>query len=172
MTQRGRPLQPPRRRCHGDEGSALVEWALLMPFVSIAIFGTIDAGRAYSLKNRLTNMAREGAYYAQWNPRAVKQTNSGGTANALCAGKAIGVRLNNEDSAMFSQPGFTWSVTDETLGITLDYCYDASSATVAVGDRIRVDVKCSMTTLTPFLGRAKGSTITLTGSAWAEVQQV
>src|SRR5207302_4290657 len=53
------------RRRRDESGVALVEFALVLPFVVIIALGTIDLGRAYQLQNRLKNAAREGAAFAQ-----------------------------------------------------------------------------------------------------------
>ena len=39
----------------------------MLPFLALVVFGTVDLGRAYQLRNRLTNAAREGAFYGQFH---------------------------------------------------------------------------------------------------------
>ena len=51
-----------------ENGVALVEFALVLPFLAIILFGIVDMGRAYRFENRLRNAAREGAQLAQSNP--------------------------------------------------------------------------------------------------------
>lgn len=47
-----------RRR--GDDGAAAVEFALVLPFLLLLVFGMVDFGRAYNAKVTLTHAAREG----------------------------------------------------------------------------------------------------------------
>ncbi|GAC1586618.1 MAG: hypothetical protein NVS3B21_00850 [Acidimicrobiales bacterium] len=46
----------------------MVEFALLIPFLAIIVFGTIDFGRVYQVNEQLKNAAREGAAYARLYP--------------------------------------------------------------------------------------------------------
>jgi Flp pilus assembly protein TadG len=50
---------PPRRR-----GQALVELALLLPFLMVLVLGVLEMGRAWNAKQVLTDAAREGARLA------------------------------------------------------------------------------------------------------------
>ncbi len=43
-----------------DDGAAAVEFALVMPFLLLLVFGIVDFGRAYQAKVELTHAAREG----------------------------------------------------------------------------------------------------------------
>jgi Flp pilus assembly protein TadG len=49
-----------RRR---EEGSITVEFALLMPFFLLLVFGIVDFGHAFYMKQIVTNASREGARY-------------------------------------------------------------------------------------------------------------
>ncbi|MGZ4683652.1 MAG: TadE/TadG family type IV pilus assembly protein, partial [Acidimicrobiales bacterium] len=78
------PSAPGRaaHRLRNDRGAALMEFALLLPLLAILAFGVADLGRAYSLQNRVTNMAREGAFYAQFHPYDVAGCPNGSTTDA------------------------------------------------------------------------------------------
>lgn len=52
------------RRRAGEDGIAVVEFALVAPLLLILVFGIIDLGRAYSALNQLAASAREGARFA------------------------------------------------------------------------------------------------------------
>jgi hypothetical protein len=56
------------RRFGDDAGVALLELALVLPVLAVLVFGAIDLGRAFALKNAVTNMAREGALRAFVSP--------------------------------------------------------------------------------------------------------
>ena len=49
------------QRRGGDRGAAAVEFALVLPFLLLLVFGLVDFGRAYNAKVTLTHAAREGA---------------------------------------------------------------------------------------------------------------
>ena len=48
-----------RSRRRGDQGSAAVEFALVLPFLLLLLCGIIDFGRAYNARNTLSHAARE-----------------------------------------------------------------------------------------------------------------
>lgn len=49
------------------KGQALVEMALILPFLLFLIISALELGRVYYSKMVLTNAAREGAYYLSLN---------------------------------------------------------------------------------------------------------
>jgi Flp pilus assembly protein TadG len=55
------------RRCHAmwrnRRGQALTEFALVMPILFLLIAGIIEFGRAWNIKQAVTDAAREGARY-------------------------------------------------------------------------------------------------------------
>ena len=130
------------RRAHGDRGTAVIELALLLPFLAILVFGTVDLGRAYQLKNRLTNAAREGAFYGQFHP---------------CDTAGIDTAVSNEDPGLASLPGFTSSSTV------------SGCPTSASGD-LKVTASAQLTILTPFVGAITGQKVTVGGNATVVVQ--
>lgn len=48
------------RTYRDDDGAAAVEFALILPFLLLLVFGLVDFGRAYNAKVTLTHAAREG----------------------------------------------------------------------------------------------------------------
>jgi Flp pilus assembly protein TadG len=50
--------------CRDDRGAAAVEFALVLPLLLLILFGIIEFGRAWSVKQTLTDAAREGARIA------------------------------------------------------------------------------------------------------------
>jgi hypothetical protein len=52
----------------GQSGQALVELALLLPFLILMLAGIIDLGRAYRALTLITSAASQGAQYAAFNP--------------------------------------------------------------------------------------------------------
>jgi Flp pilus assembly protein TadG len=47
-----------------SHGQGLVEFALLIPFLMLIVFGAVDLARAYHAMVTITNASREGARYA------------------------------------------------------------------------------------------------------------
>jgi Flp pilus assembly protein TadG len=52
-----------RRRHSARRGAVIVEFALVIPFISLIVFGVIDFSRAYGQMNALDSALREGARY-------------------------------------------------------------------------------------------------------------
>jgi Flp pilus assembly protein TadG len=59
----------------GERGQALAEFALVLPLVLLFIAGIIEMGRAWNIKQAVTDAAREGARYAVVQDPAIKTTN-------------------------------------------------------------------------------------------------
>ena len=137
-----------------ERGVALVEFALLLPFLALLVFGTVDVGRAYSLQNRLKNASREGAAYAQLHPSRVD----------CGSGESIASRVKGEDAGLASQ------VTITVLrgnGSTVAPCTPSS---VVVGEKLRVRVASDFDVLTPFVGIFTGDPINLKATTEVIVQ--
>ncbi len=54
---------PSTPRDHGSRGTALIEFALVLPFLLAVTFGVIDMSRAFWIKNTAHQAAREGVRY-------------------------------------------------------------------------------------------------------------
>ncbi len=64
MTLRTRSSRFFRRRVLRDtRGTAVVEFAIIFPVLAMLVFGVIDFGRAFFLRNNLVSAVREGARY-------------------------------------------------------------------------------------------------------------
>ncbi|QEM68883.1 pilus assembly protein [Geobacter sp. FeAm09] len=63
-------------RLRSSRGQALVELALLLPILLLLIFGVIEFGRAFYMKNTLTNAvrhaARKAAVNTSWNQTSIR----------------------------------------------------------------------------------------------------
>jgi Flp pilus assembly protein TadG len=57
-----------RRRATGDDGAALVEFALVLPFLAMFLFGTVSAGMAWNTNLAMAQGARMGGRYAATLP--------------------------------------------------------------------------------------------------------
>jgi hypothetical protein len=158
-------------RVRGDEGAALIEFAILLPFLSILVFGTIDLARAYQFQNRLTNAAREGAAFAQFRPLYVGTT---GAPNSCNSGENIAGRVLREDPDLVLHPteplvverkeGDTDALTPYT-GCPAGIVFDSAN-----NDEVVVTVRSEFDVLTPLIAVFVGETIDMEGQAEAVVQ--
>jgi Flp pilus assembly protein TadG len=60
----------PRAIARHDDGQSLIELALALPLLLVALLGLVDLGRAYMYTTALSNAAREAALYAAQEPDA------------------------------------------------------------------------------------------------------
>ena len=58
------PGLPFRRRLRGESGAAIVEFALILPFLVLIIVLMLDFGRAFNYWISVTHLASEGARLA------------------------------------------------------------------------------------------------------------
>ena len=85
------PEQHPRPRGwrrafrHDERGTALVEFALIAPFLFLLLFGIIDFGRALNYYNQVTQLAGQGARAATVNrmPNGTPITSGSALQSAL-----------------------------------------------------------------------------------------
>ncbi|MBV8386901.1 MAG: pilus assembly protein, partial [Acidimicrobiia bacterium] len=147
-----------RRR--SERGTALVEFALVLPFLAVLVFGTIDIGRAYQLENRLKNAAREGGRMAQVSPA---QVDNSGTA---CADpNNIVYAATHEEAA--AAGNYTVTVTRLDTNAVLTGC---STAALPGGTHVQVKVSAPFKVLTPLVGIVTGSSMTVSGTQEVVVQ--
>jgi Flp pilus assembly protein TadG len=146
-----------RRR--GQHGVALVEFALVVPFMALIVFGTIDLGRVFTLQNRLKNAAQAGAVYGQLFPDQV--TNTGSCADP----DNITYKALQEDSGATS--GFTVSVTNSDTSSAITGC---KATTVSPGTHVKVTVQANFAVLTPFMSNLIGSPVSVKGTSEVVVQ--
>lgn len=143
-----------------ERGLALVEFALVLPFLALLIMATIDMGRVYALQHRLSNAAREGAVYGQFFPARV--ANSGSCVDP----ENIPYHALQEDSG-----GFTITVTNLSTNAAVTGCtLEGVAGSVAPGTRVKVSASASFTFITPFAKQFIGSPATIKQSTEVVVQ--
>ncbi len=150
-----------RRRAarRGQRGAAIVELALALPLLALLVMGVVDLGRAYRLKTRLANAAREGAAYAQYFPSQVDNT---GTA---CADPANVVFIARNEAG--GPEPYAVAVARASDGVPITGC---NRTTVAPGTPVRVSTSAPFTVLTPLVADLVGETLTLRASVQIVVQ--
>jgi Flp pilus assembly protein TadG len=58
------------RRCRSQEGSAAVEFAIILPVLLLLLLGALDMGHMYYIDHLITNASREGARYGAYTGTA------------------------------------------------------------------------------------------------------
>jgi Flp pilus assembly protein TadG len=155
------------KRPRGDHGVAIVEFALLLPFLAVLVFGVVDLGRAWQLQNRLSNAAREGAEAVQFFPYSV---------NLSCrAGNNAISRAREEEPGLASEPGYLVTVAKLTGGVATAYTTPTCAAssptmTISPGDTLRVTVQADHDVITPLIGGLTGDPILVKRSVDVVVQ--
>jgi Flp pilus assembly pilin Flp len=89
---------PFRRRLRGESGAAIVEFALILPFICLMIVLILDFGRAFNYWIDTTHLASEGARLA-----AVDSA-PGGSLQTYIRSKADTGELRNGDSRWIDAP--------------------------------------------------------------------
>lgn len=139
-----------------ERGTALVEFALLLPFLTILVFGTVDVGRGYAQWNKVKNAAREGANYAQYFP----------SAQAPAAGGSCG----DPDNIAYRARAETGNGTDTTYQVLVNGVAASGCSTAATkGTDVTVTVTRPLQLYTPFLAKFLG-TVTTRASVTVNVQ--
>jgi hypothetical protein len=151
-------------RLSGDYGSSIVELSLAMPFIVTLVLGVADLGRAWQVKNRLTNAARAGVAVAQFTPGLVSP-NCNGTSNIRYA-------TVYEDPKLVSDPTFTLTVR-LIRGNTRTTLTSCDLTPGQAGDFVEVTVSSRMVIFTPALTAlpAYKNGLTITGYAHASVMR-
>jgi Flp pilus assembly pilin Flp len=128
------------RRRRTQSGTAMAEFALILPFLAMLVFATIDLGRTYSLQSRLANASREGAAFAQYFPGQVSD-------NGVCADPDnVTHHALGEDAGAAS--GFVVTVTNADTATPITG--PCTTSGIAPGTRVKVTVEGTFTAITPF----------------------
>jgi Flp pilus assembly protein TadG len=159
-----------RSRRASARGIALLEFALVAPGLIYLVFGSIDLGRVYAFENRLKNMARAGAGWAQFNPGQFDTNGADGCTNPY----NLVYQALNEPNPPASLSGYTIVLTDGSTTYTAsrsDTSQCATTVAFPTGDQVTVKVSGTFTFLTPLAGIFTGSqSITVTGTHTVVVQ--
>jgi len=149
----------PGTGARGQSGAALVELALVLPLLTVLCLGVVDMGRAYRLKARLTNAAREGSVYAQYYPSQVDP-------GATCADPNNVVFAAQHEEGLSNN--FTVAVSNATTGGTP--IVGCNTTAVAPGTRVTVTVSAPFASMTGVLSSVMGNAKTLVAVSEVVVQ--
>lgn len=103
-----------------QRGSAVLEMALILPLLLMLLFGIIEFSRVLSVKQVITNAAREGA-----RAGAVDLNDSGALSKAQTVSgnylTSCGIELANT----IISPSFVQAGGSSALQVVIDYQYDS-----------------------------------------------
>ena len=138
----------------GQDGGALVELAMLLPFFTLLMLGAIDVGRAYYLAIEVAGAAHAAAAYGSQNP-----TDTTGIKNAAqddapnVPNLSVGTPTYGCECADGSSYSASCSTTPSSCPNSLNVVY-----------RVNVTVQGSYTTLIPWPRVPSSLTFTSTAS--------
>jgi Flp pilus assembly protein TadG len=153
------PIRP--RFDRAQRGTALVEFALLLPLLALVCLGTVDLGRAYATFNQVKNAAREGAAYAQLQPSRLAGTACTTPDSAQWHARNEAGSAGSGFAVEVTTPAGTYSSADTGCG--------PFSAAAAAGQDVTVRVSTSFTVLTPLVRAVTGNP-TISSSDTVRVQ--
>jgi Flp pilus assembly protein TadG len=130
----------------GEEGTALVEFALILPILALLLFAMLDFGKAFNYWIDETHLANEGARWA-----VVNRNPGGGSLQQYILQQATTAELRNGGTASIASPA--------------QVCITFPNGTSNVGDPVQVTVSATYHWL-PILGSRIGIAQTaITGSS-------
>ena len=133
----------PFGRRTGERGTALLEFALILPVLVLMVFGTIDFGQAIYVQNTLANAARDGARFASVDPSNTACIQTVAARNSSLA------NLSNADITV-TRPG-----------------------SIDLGQPVTVAVQSTYTPMTSLIAGTIGLTsLTLHGSATMQIRSI
>lgn len=146
---------------HGQDGAALVEFAILLPLVALIGFGAVDVGRAFRAVNEVRNAAREGAAYAQLSPSRL--------AGAGCTSPDTAQwHVRNEGGSAATSLAVEVVTPAGTFRSTDAGCSPLSAAAFS-GENVTVTVSRPFKVLTPLVSAVTGNP-TIRSSVTVRVQ--
>ena len=96
-----------------ERGQALAEFALVLPLVLLFIAGIVEMGRAWNIKQVVTDAAREGARYAVVQDGTV---DSNGVKAKIMERLAL---AHIETASITIEPGANWRDTGLPMSVTV-----------------------------------------------------
>lgn len=94
-----------------NDGTSMVEFALLMPVIAFMLLGLIETGRYTALSVRVSNAARAGAEFASIRP-SVTAYDGSDIVNAACADSGLSCTSSPSQNAMSVTSNVTCTFSD------------------------------------------------------------
>lgn len=108
-----------------NQGQGLLEFALVLPFLLVVVFGVFDLGRVYFSTITLTSAAREGIRYLTVNPDDVSGGYSGTKMVAHDEARNSGINMEMDQITPFcdhdEDPDVCDSGKPATVTVTTNY---------------------------------------------------
>lgn len=127
-----------RRGHRRDRGQALVEFAIVMPIIALAVFGLLDLGRAIYTYNTLAQSARQGSRTAM-----VDQVEGTIKDQAIAFGATLGLTTSDVDVC--------FKTATSTLTSCTTTANDCPLADRSIGCLAIVQAHVSYVPMTPFI---------------------
>jgi Flp pilus assembly protein TadG len=105
-----------------EQGAAAVEFGLILPVVLLILFGTIEFGRAWNVRQTLTDAAREGARVAAVGNGLIAQTVLQDSVNKIVRNSAQRAGLNPANLSI--TPTGVGGGSGNPVSINVQYRYD------------------------------------------------
>jgi Flp pilus assembly protein TadG len=161
-----------RRRRPGDNrerGQGLVEFSLVLVFLSVVLMGLLDLGRAYFTYLALKDAASEGAYYGSAFPQCTDSNGINDDSPACSGANNVPYRVRQS-----APRGGLVDWTDASAQVAIDLpCGTANPCLMQAGQVLTVTATYGYQLLTPFAGSfANSQTLTLTARSSAVIVRV
>lgn len=131
----------------GEEGTALVEFALILPILALLLFAMLDFGKAFNYWIDETHLANEGARWAVVN----RNPGGGGSLQQYILSQATTAELRDGGTASIADPA--------------QVCITFPNGTSNVGDPVQVTVSATYHWLPIIGGRIGIAQTTIAGSS-------
>lgn len=118
-----------RGRSAGELGQAMVEFALVLPFVLLLVLGMLDLGKAMHYRNDLTHLANEAARYAAVNRNP-------GPESTL--EESIKAQATSDELRDGGTPGAEGTTTGP---LEIEICFPNGDTETQAGDPVRAIVR-------------------------------
>jgi Flp pilus assembly protein TadG len=140
----------------GEQGVALVEFAVTLPLMMLLVVGLFDFGSAFDVKQKLNNAAQAGARYAASQPTF--DLNNTGTPNSVLAVRnvidayLVAEKVNDcglGGSSGIPSAGLMWTFKASGNGCAGEFDLSIErSVAIAAGGGVNVNVICTRVFMT------------------------
>jgi hypothetical protein len=158
--------QPPRR---GERGQGLLEFSLVVIFLTVLLMGVLDLARAYFSYLALKDAAEEGAYYGSAFPQCTGSDGVNHDSPGCADPNSIPYRVRHS-----TPQGSLVNVNDLGAQVVVDLpCGSTPPCRLQAGQVLTVTVSYPYQVITPFVGAiVSGQVLTLTARSSAVIVRV
>jgi Flp pilus assembly protein TadG len=168
LQHRGRPL------LRNERGTALVEFALVLPLVLLLLLGMIDVGKAVNYWNDETHLANEAARYAAVN-NSPDPNWAIAPCNKACLSAKINTAIKNQSDTAELRQGGTQSISSHGVNVCIFFPNGThpTGPKALAGEPVKVVVTATYNWLGYLVGRRGGTlpSSTLTATSTMRLEQ-